>query len=112
MRPYPPEPLGDNMTVWAIPRGAMKRQITSRGRVTIPKAMREHLGLVPGNRVQFTILEAGALKITVATQCGPGQRSAASFAAFRGRLKGCGGTDDLIRVLRDTGLDAIDAGFN
>lgn len=90
----------------------MKRQITTRGRVTIPKAMREHLGLTPGRHVLFTILEAGALKITAAANCNSDQKSGRSFAAFRGRLKECGSTDDFIGVLRDTGGDAMDAGFS
>jgi AbrB family looped-hinge helix DNA binding protein len=34
----------------------MQSAITSKGQATIPKAIREHLGLKPGDRVKFFIL--------------------------------------------------------
>ncbi len=36
-------------------------RMSTRGRVTIPKEVREELGLVPGDRVVFTIRENGIL---------------------------------------------------
>jgi AbrB family looped-hinge helix DNA binding protein len=32
----------------------MESAITSKGQATIPKAIREHLGLKPGDRVKFS----------------------------------------------------------
>jgi AbrB family looped-hinge helix DNA binding protein len=34
----------------------MQSAITSKGQATIPKAIREHLGVKPGDRVKFFIL--------------------------------------------------------
>jgi antitoxin PrlF len=35
--------------------------ITTKGRVTIPKAIREHLGLKPGDRVKFLVHPSGSV---------------------------------------------------
>ena len=40
-------------------------KLTSRGRVTIPKEIREYLGLNPGDRVRF-VLEDGKLVMQLA----------------------------------------------
>lgn len=37
--------------------------LTSRGRVTIPKAIRERLGLRPGDRLQFRVTAQGKMLI-------------------------------------------------
>ncbi|MDE0056781.1 MAG: type II toxin-antitoxin system PrlF family antitoxin [Defluviicoccus sp.] len=37
--------------------------ITSRGRTTLPKAVREALGVGPGDRVRYVILDDGAVRI-------------------------------------------------
>jgi antitoxin PrlF len=41
----------------------VKARIDSRGRATIPKEIREHLGLKPGNRVKFFIHPDGHVVI-------------------------------------------------
>jgi antitoxin PrlF len=35
--------------------------ITTKGRVTIPKASREHLGLKPGDRIKFFVYPRGSV---------------------------------------------------
>ena len=41
----------------------MESAITSKGRVTIPKAVRNHLGLKPGNRIKFFIHPDGSVSL-------------------------------------------------
>jgi AbrB family looped-hinge helix DNA binding protein len=49
----------------------MDSAITSKGQATIPKAIREHLGLRPGDRVKFFLHPDGSVvllpKVSVAT---------------------------------------------
>jgi antitoxin PrlF len=40
---------------------AMESAITSKGQATIPKAIREHLGLKPGDRVKFFMHPDGSV---------------------------------------------------
>jgi antitoxin PrlF len=51
--------------------GAMESAITVKGQATIPKAIREHLGLKPGDRVKFFVHPDGTVallpKLPVAT---------------------------------------------
>ncbi len=60
----------------------METAITSKGQATIPKAIREHLGLKPGDRVKFFLhpdgsvvllpkLPASSLKGIVKSPLGP-----------------------------------------
>jgi antitoxin PrlF len=37
----------------------MSTTLTSKGQVTIPKAVRDHLGIRPGSKVTFTLAEDG-----------------------------------------------------
>ena len=39
----------------------MKSQISSKGQITVPVAVRRALGLDPGSPVRFDLVEAGAL---------------------------------------------------
>jgi antitoxin PrlF len=39
----------------------MESAITSKGQATIPKAIREHLGLVPGDRIKFFVHPDGSV---------------------------------------------------
>jgi AbrB family looped-hinge helix DNA binding protein len=39
----------------------MESAITSKGQATIPKAIREHLGLVPGDKVKFFLHPDGTV---------------------------------------------------
>jgi AbrB family looped-hinge helix DNA binding protein len=41
--------------------GAMEAAITAKGQATIPKAIREHLGLKPGDRVKFFLHPDGSV---------------------------------------------------
>lgn len=37
----------------------MSTTMTSKGQVTVPKAVREHLGIGPGSKVTFTLADDG-----------------------------------------------------
>lgn len=43
--------------------GGMESAITSKGQATIPKAVRDHLGVGPGDRVKFFIQPDGSVFI-------------------------------------------------
>lgn len=42
-------------------------KLSTRGRVTIPRAIRERLSLLPGDRLQFELRADGTLEARVAT---------------------------------------------
>jgi antitoxin PrlF len=41
----------------------MATTVTSKGQVTIPKPVREHLGIVPGSKVEFRCAADGSIVI-------------------------------------------------
>jgi antitoxin PrlF len=89
----------------------MDSTITTKGQVTIPKAMRDYLRLSPGDRVVFTYLEDGGIKLGPAQRQPTRKPSKSRFAALRGRASANVRTDDLMRLLRGYDADAKDPGF-
>ena len=86
--------------------------MTVKGQVTIPKAMREFLDIAPGDKVEFTYLEDGGIRVSPAKPARrAGRRTASRFAALRGRMKLDARTDELMRLLRGYDEDARDPGF-
>jgi AbrB family looped-hinge helix DNA binding protein len=69
--------------------------ITSKGQVTIPKRVRDALGLKPGSKVQIDIAQSGEATIRRA-----GKPARSQFAAVRGRLKDPLTTDEIMALLR------------
>lgn len=71
--------------------------MTSKGQVTIPKTIREALGLEPGSEVVFDLTTEGAVLVH-------GKKPAAGkkdrFDAARGKADVAWRTDDLMRLLR------------
>lgn len=51
----------------------MKRKVTERGQVTIPKSIRSRLGIRPGQEVEFTV-EDGRLLLQPVTRRDPMDR--------------------------------------
>ena len=43
-------------------------KVTSKGQITLPKEVREALGVSPGDRVEFVAEEKGAYKVVAATR--------------------------------------------
>ncbi len=74
----------------------MATTVTSKGQVTIPKPVRDHLGIAPGSQVEFRRAADGSIVIERAD----GVRPPSRFA----RLVGSAGpgmtTDELMALLR------------
>lgn len=72
----------------------MATKITSKGQVTVPKAVRDHMGLRPGDTVDF-VEKGGHVHLVKAPKEG-------AFTAHRGFLKDLAGADpdDLVDRLR------------
>lgn len=89
----------------------MDSTVTVKGQVTIPKAMREYLGLEPGDKIVFTYVESGGVLIQPAGHRKGRKVAKGRFAALRGRAGKAARTDALMELLRGYGEDAKDPGF-
>jgi AbrB family looped-hinge helix DNA binding protein len=71
-------------------------RVTRKGQVTIPKRVRDHLGIEPGSVVEFELGADGRIVLSV-----PGAAPKPSrFAQFRGIAKTKLTTDELMAMLR------------
>ncbi len=89
----------------------MAHQVTVKGQVTIPKKVRDYLGIVPGNGVEFEVDAQGQVLLRKA---GVGKRRAPArscFSALRGTRKTGMDTDEIMNLLRGYDEDAADPGF-
>jgi antitoxin PrlF len=74
----------------------MATTVTSKGQVTIPKPVRDHLGIVPGNQVEFRRAADGTIVIEKAD----GTRRPSRFAKLVG-IAGPGlSTDEIMAMTR------------
>ncbi|MDO5626203.1 MAG: type II toxin-antitoxin system PrlF family antitoxin [Pseudomonadota bacterium] len=72
--------------------------ITVKGQVTVPKPIRDALGLLPGSRVDFDLNEQGQV---VLRRAGPQRKQPANrFEAARGKADIRWRTDELMALLR------------
>ena len=79
-----------------ITEGAMATTVTSKGQVTIPKPVRDRLGIGPGSTVEFRLAADGRVTLTKA-----GARPAKSrFAALRGRAGKGPSTEEIMALTR------------
>jgi antitoxin PrlF len=60
----------------------MATNLTSKGQVTVPKKIRDYLGLKPGKPVTFERLKTGEIALKAANA---GARPRSKFAKLRGR---------------------------
>ena len=74
----------------------MAATVTVKGPVTIPKAVRDLLGLVPGSRVEFRRAADGGVTLVRADE----RRPASRFAQLRGHAGEGLGTDALLALTR------------
>lgn len=72
----------------------MSRTVTSKGQVTIPKAVRDFLGIGPGSQVEFRRTKDGSVVVVPLEKVRPESR----FARLRGQA-GAGMTTDEIMAL-------------
>ncbi|MGD9814431.1 MAG: AbrB/MazE/SpoVT family DNA-binding domain-containing protein [Hyphomonadaceae bacterium] len=72
--------------------------VTTKGQVTIPKAVRDRLGVKPGDKVAFDMSADG--RITIAKAKGKAKRS--RFAALRGQAGKGLTTDQIMALTRGT----------
>jgi len=96
----------------------MQANLTVKGQVTIPKAMRDHLGLAPGAAVRFAYTEDGSVVILPAPT---GRTSVKAKPSRFDKLKGSNragwaasglkSTDEIMGLLRGYDEDARDPGF-
>ncbi len=70
-------------------------KMTTKGQVTLPKRLRDHLGLKPGSNVEFELAEDG--RVFVKT-CNPSPES--RFAPLRGSAKLGMTTDEIMALTR------------
>jgi antitoxin PrlF len=77
------------------PRVSVTAKITSKGQITLPKAVRDHFGLQPGQEVEFVEDDTGAIRIR--RYLDPHR-----FEKWRGYLKHLKGrsSDELVREMR------------
>ena len=71
---------------------------TAKGQVTIPQAIRERAGLMPGSEVEVWIGDDGVVRLGAK----PGRASAADrLAALYGRATGGMSTDEILALTRE-----------
>lgn len=89
----------------------MAHQVTVKGQVTIPKRVREHLGIRPGSGVEFEVGPKGEVLLRKAGPVSKRARPRSRFAALRGMRKTGMTTDEIMNLLRGYDEDARDPGF-
>ena len=70
-------------------------RMTAKGQVTIPKRLRDYLGLKPGSEVEFVVGGDGQVELRTKER-----RSKGRFEALRGILDLGMTTDEFMRFLR------------
>lgn len=69
--------------------------VTSKGQVTIPKRLRDYLGLKPGSEVTFELDDDGRVVLKTAVK-----RPVSPFAKWVGSQKGGLTTDEIMEMTR------------
>ena len=96
----------------------MAYSLTTKSQVTLPKAIRDHLRVAPGDAVTFKIGADGSVRVEPAVA--PGKRQAKALVSAQKRysaLRGSGGhggqgsSDALMQLLRGYDEDPKDPGF-
>ena len=73
----------------------MTTTMTSKGQVTIPKGLRDYLGLKPGAAVEFELTADGDVIVKRGRHRPPNR-----FERYRGTLKGKMTTDEIMALTR------------
>ncbi|HMM77117.1 MAG TPA: AbrB/MazE/SpoVT family DNA-binding domain-containing protein [Gammaproteobacteria bacterium] len=75
----------------------MATTLTSKGQVTIPKKIRDALGIAPGSAVEFVVNREGEV---VVRRSGKASAKRDRFDAVRGKAQISWRTDELMALLR------------
>ena len=75
----------------------MSTTVTAKGQVTIPKAVRDFLGIGPGSMVDFKLAADGSIVLVPANDSKPVNR----FERLRGHAGPGPSTDEIMALLRD-----------
>jgi AbrB family looped-hinge helix DNA binding protein len=81
----------------------MATRVTTKGQATIPKPVRQHLGIRPGSSVEFELTESGSVVLRVASRTGKGRRASSRvnrFEKLRGRATVRMRTEDILALTR------------
>jgi antitoxin PrlF len=74
----------------------MATTVTAKGQVTIPKPVRDFLGIGPGSMVDFKRAADGSIVLVPANDA----KLESRFARFRGHAKGGLSTDEIMALTR------------
>ncbi len=74
----------------------MSSRVTSKGQVTIPKPVRDRLGIIPGSEIDFQLDQDG--RVVLVNPSVPPRRS--RFASLAGSAGPGPTTDELMALLR------------
>ena len=74
----------------------MATKVTEKGQVTIPKAVRDYLGIGPGSVVDFKRAKDGSIMLVSDSNAKPVNR----FEKFRGHAGPGPSTDEIMEMLR------------
>ena len=91
--------------------------LTTKSQVTLPKPIRDHLKVAPGDEVEFRIAADGSVRVDPVRAERRADPAVAKALARFSRLRGIGGqsgevgTDRLMALLRGYDGDASDPGF-
>ena len=77
----------------------MSTTVTSKGQVTIPKPVRDRLGIAPGNAVDFELRPDGQVVLVKVD----GGRPISRFEPLRGRAGSGLSTDEIMALTRGEG---------
>jgi AbrB family looped-hinge helix DNA binding protein len=84
-----------------LPERAMATTVTSKGQVTIPKEVRDLLGITPGSNVAFDMAENGQVLLRkIDGPRGRGGRPPSRFAKLRGKATAGLSTDEIMALTR------------
>lgn len=89
----------------------MAHKVTVKGQVTIPKRVRDYLGIGPGSGVEFEVDPKGDVLLRKAGHPSRAARPRSRFDALRGTRKSGMTTDQIMNLLRGYDEDARDPGF-